>query len=94
MDLRDDEGEMAALSPTGNIKTMTSISAVVKDMLNVLTGPLDKYGREGLLLITGIALNCALNNKVITFAFLTNLQCHVVKKSSFSKHSYQNHLPT
>jgi len=85
---------MAASSPTRNIKAMTSISVVVKDMLNVLKGPLDNCGREGLLLITGIALNCALNNTVITFAFLTNLQCHVVKKSSFSKHSYQNHLPT
>lgn len=73
---------------------MTSISVVVKNILNVLNGPQDNYGREGLLLITGIALNCALNNTVITFALLTNLQCHVVKKSSFSKHSYQNHLPT
>lgn len=73
---------------------MTSISDVVKDMLNVFKGQQGNYGRGGILLITGIALNCALNNTVITFALLTNLQCHVVKKSSFSKHSDQNHLPT
>lgn len=45
---RADEGEMAASPPTGNIKTMTSISAIsvaVKDILNVLTGPQGNDGR-------------------------------------------------